>query len=518
MKKSLIRQSTSNVLVSIIARIVVMLLPFVVRTVIIRTLGNLYVGVDSLFSSILNMLSLSELGFSSAVVYAMYKPVAENDEEKVRALLCFYKRVYQIVGCVILGVGLILLPNIKFFIAKGTEYPTDINIYIVYLILLINTSISYFFFAYKNSLLVATMRNDLDSLIEMCRSLVSHLLQIAILLIFRNYYLYVVILPIVTLANNIVRNVIINKKYPQYKGSKSKLSQEDKKDIMTRVGALVGHKLGGFVFTSVDSLVISAFLGLTILGQYSNYYSIFAAVYAMESTIYTAIQSTIGNILVTKSQEECYKIFKSIFIVNAAVTCFCTLCFLTLYQPFMRLWIGEGSLLGYEIPILLAAYYFVKSTRRVLFVFKEAAGMWRENLLMPYISVAVNVIFNILLVKTIGLPGVIISSIAAILLVEMPWETVVFFKKYFKAHQKAYWGKVVLVTILCVLLSGFSVALYYLVSNWISNLILQMVILLFMCLIITAIVYVPILIYSEEGKMIKPYIKSLFQKQKKSLK
>ena len=288
MQKSLVKQSMSNVIVSIVTRIIVMLLPFVVRTVIIRILGILYVGVDSLFSSLLNMLSLSELGFSSAIVYAMYKPIAEGDDKKVAALLSFYKNVYRIVGAVILAVGLILLPNIKWFIAEGTEYPSNINLYIIYLILLVNTTASYFFFAYKNSLLIASMRNDIDSLIDMGRSILSHVGQIILLLIFKNYYFYIALLPIITISNDLVRNVIINKRYPQYLDSSIKLTKSEKKDIMSRVGALIGHKLGGFVFTSVDSIIISAFLGLITLGRYSNYYAIFAAVYAMESTVYTA--------------------------------------------------------------------------------------------------------------------------------------------------------------------------------------------------------------------------------------
>ena len=261
MKKSLVKQSTSNIVVSIMARAIVMLLPFIVRTVIIRVLGVLYVGVDSLFSSLLNMLSLSELGFSSAIVYAMYKPMAENDHAQVNALLRFYKNVYRLVGCVILVAGLIVLPNIKFFIAEGTEYPSDINLYIVYAVLLLNTAIGYFFFAYKNSLLVASMRNDIDSLIDMGRSVLSHVGQIVLLLIFKNYYFYVAFLPIVTITNDVTRNLIINKRYPQYLNLKAKLTKEEKKEIMSRVGALIGHKLGGFVFTSVDSMIISAFLG-----------------------------------------------------------------------------------------------------------------------------------------------------------------------------------------------------------------------------------------------------------------
>ncbi len=508
MVKLLANQSIKNIVVGLVSKIIVMLLPFFVRTAIINTLGNIYVGVDSLFVSILNMLSLSELGFSSAIVYSMYKPVAENDNEKIAALLDFYKKVYRIVGSVILLGGLILLPNIEMFIAEGTEYPTDINIHIVFLVFLINTSISYFFFAYKNALLIATMRNDIHSVIEMCRSMASHLLQIAVLVIFKNYYLFVIVLPIVTLANNFAINVVVNKRYPQYLSVKSKLDKQDRKDILTRVGALIGNKLGAVVFTSVDSIVISSFLGLVILGKYTNYYSILAAVYAIESTVFSAIQSTIGNVLVTKTKERSYSIFKTIFTLNMAVSAFCTCCFLVLYQPFMELWLGKENLLGYEITVWLAIYYFVKSTRHTLFMFKEAAGMWKETFWMPYVSVVVNLILNILMVQIIGLAGVIISSIAALVFVEMPWETTVFFRKFLKMKMLPYIRKIFISVILCFAVGLSSITLGSWLVHAIPNLVLQIVILLLMCLLITAAVYIPIIRCSKESSNIIQLIKN----------
>ena len=487
-----LKQSTRNVVVNVGAKMIMMLLPFAIRSAMIYTLGNLYLGLDSLFSSVLNMLSLSELGFSSAIVYAMYKPVAQHDDRKVRALLTFYKRIYRIVGSVILVIGLALLPNIHMFIAEGTAYPQDINIYVVYLVLLVNTALSYFLFAYKNAILVATMRNDLDALLDLLRSLLSHGLQIVVLLMLRSYYLYILVLPVITIVNNLTRSFVINKRFPQYIG-KETLEKAEQKDIMTRVGALIGNKIGGVVFTSVDSMVISAYLGLEILGKYGNYYTIFTAVYAVFSTAYTAIQSTVGNSLVSKSREENYSLFRKLFAGNGVITCLSTCCFLFLYQPFMRLWVGEANLLGYEIPALLALYYFVKSTRRICFLFKEAAGMWRETWLMPYISVAVNLVANILMVKWIGLPGVLLSSIFALVVVEIPWETNVFFKKYFEKSPVAYFGK----TIIAMLQTGIAACCVGLVSHYIDPLIandlLRLIIRLLMCLVVSIIIYLPML-------------------------
>nr|WP_288723697.1 oligosaccharide flippase family protein [uncultured Sellimonas sp.] len=484
------RQSVKNVFVNISAKMIMMLLPFFIRSVMIYTLGNIYLGLDSLFSSILNMLSLSELGFSSAIVYAMYKPIAENDDIKVRALLTFYKKIYFIVGSIIIGVGLILLPNLEMFIAKGTEYPKDINIHIVYLILLFNTGISYFLYAYKSSVFIATMRNDLDAIIELIRSLISHGLQIFALLIFKNYYLYILILPCITVLNNLYRSHVVDQLYPQYKGQEH-LSKEDKKDIMTRVGALIGNKIGGVVFTSVDSIVISAVLGLEVLGKYTNYYTIFTAVYAVGSTAYTAIQSTVGNSLICRTKEENYSLFRKLFTGNAIISCFCTCCFVFLYQPFMRLWVGNENVLDNSIPVLLALYFWVKSTRRICFLFKEAAGMWREDWLKPYISVLLNVTLNIYFAKTIGLPGVILSSVIALIVVEIPWETVVFFRKYFEKNIFPYLKEIFKSAVITILAVAFIWILSYKMNGRIENDIMLICVRMGMCVITTGCLYFP---------------------------
>lgn len=486
------KQTTKNVVVNVMAKMVMMLLPFAIRSVMIYTLGTLYLGLDSLFSSILNMLSLSELGFSAAIVYAMYKPVAENDDRKVRALLTFYRTVYRIVGCVIVAVGLVLLPNLKMFIAEGTAYPEDINIYVVYLILLVNTGSSYFLFAYKNSILVATMRNDLNAIMDMVRSLVSHGLQIVLLVVFRDYYLYVLVLPIITIANNLCRNHIINKRYPQYM-SKEPLDKAARKDIMTRVGALIGNRIGGVVFTSVDSIVISSFLGLGILGCYTNYYTIYAAVYAVFSSAYIAIQSTIGNSLVCKTKEENYVLFRKLFSGNSILTCLSTCCFLFLYQPFMRIWVGEANLLGWEIPVLLALYYYTQSTRRICFLFKEAAGMWREDWLKPYVSVIINLTFNIVMVQIIGLPGVIISSIVALALVEVPWETTVFFKRFFQKKMTPYLWDILRSLLSTAVAAALVGVVSYGFDRICSNDFLLLAVRFLLCAVATMLVYLPVL-------------------------
>ena len=499
-------QAGKNIVINVVAKIVVMLLPFATRTVIIYSLGVEYLGIDSLFASILNVLSLSELGFSSAIVFSMYKPIAEGNDKKVCALLTYYKKVYRIVGCIILGIGLILLPNIHMFIAKGTEYPLDINLYIIYSIFLFNTCISYFLFAYRSSLLAATMRTDVDALFNLGRSILQYGLQLLVVTLFKQYYLYILVVPIVTVVNNLMRNIWIVKRYPQY-CIETILPKEDRRDIFFKVRALIGNKLGGMIFSTADNIVISAFLGLEILGKFSNYNLIFTTIYAIESVAYTSIQPIIGNVLVTRSQNLCYALFKKLFVLNACITAICTACFVVLYQPFMLIWVKKENMLPNSIPILFAIYYMVKSTRRLLFVYKEAAGMWCEDFWKPYVSVTVNLIVNIILVKLIGLPGIIISSVAAILFVEIPWETKVFFKKFFRWSIKSYIGYFTLAILLSIMFSLICSILGKWICQIVSYPLYQIVILLAMCIIVGLIMSIPILLNSPWRDEIQNFIK-----------
>ena len=214
---------------------------------------------------------------------------------------------------------------------------------------------------------------------------------------------------------------------------------------------MVGNRIGSVVFSSADTIVISRFLGLTILAQYTNYYTIFAAVYGIESTAFTAIQSVIGNIMANDAEDK-YRVFKSLFVVNSIISIFCTCCFVILYQPFIRSWVGINNILNDSILILLAIYFFVRSIGKTGFVFYEAAGLWKADFLKPYISVLFNIISNVVLVQFIGLPGVVISSILAIIVVELPWETIVIFKNIFPKKMTSYVVEMLKSLIICIVL------------------------------------------------------------------
>lgn len=290
-------------------KVVVTLLPFLMRTIMIYKMGTQYLGLSSLFSSILSMLSLAELGFGNALVYSMYKPIAENNVDEVCALLALYKKIYRIIGLFILGIGVLISPFLQHFIHGSI--PEDINLYLLYFIYLINTAASYFLFAYKNSLLAAFQRNDISNNISTVLTLIEYLVQIAVILRFENYYLYAIAFPVFTVIGNLVRTAIVQKKFPQYL-CRGEVGKSQKRDIYTKALALASHKIGNTISTALDSMVISTFLGLTAVAIFDNYRYIITTVMALILIIYNSMAAGIGNRMNVNTIEKCHKEFYAV--------------------------------------------------------------------------------------------------------------------------------------------------------------------------------------------------------------
>lgn len=422
------RNTILGAVTGITNKLVVTFLPFVMRTIMIRFMGTQYLGLSSLFSSILNMLSLAELGFGSALVFSMYKPIAENDEETICALLNLYRTIYRIIGTVILVVGIAISPFVNRFI--NGEVPHDINVQALYFIYLFNTVVSYFLFAYKNSLLSAFQRNDISSIVGTILTGIEYSIQIMLVIRFRNYYCYAVVFPVFTIIGNLVRAAIVQRKYPQYicKGS---ITKDQKKEIFRKTLALASHKVGNTISTSLDSLVVSSFLGLSSVAIFGNYNYIVTTVMAMLWIVYSSMTAGIGNRMNLHSIEDNYSDFIALTSFNNFVMCWATGCILFLYQPFMELWAGKENLLGVSSVLIFSIYFYVYQSRKIVLVYKDAAGLWSEDQLKPLVGAGVNLILNITLVQIIGINGVIISSIISFLFIEIPWESRTLYKCYF---------------------------------------------------------------------------------------
>lgn len=437
-----------NVGSGILYKLISIFLPFILRTVMIHEMGIQYAGLNTLFSSILQVLNMTELGFGSALTFSMYKPIAENDNAKICALLNLYKRIYRFIGILILGMGLCVLPFIKYFI-KGT-YPDDINIYFLYLIYLFNTSISYFLYANMQALLNAKQRNDIINKIHSTTYFASYILQIIAIIITHNYYVYIILTPICTIVNNIISAICCNKLYPQIK-CLGDISKEEKSNIYRKVKALFGHKIGAIVLISLDSIFVSSFLGLTAVGIYGNYFYILNAINGIIDIGYHAMLASIGNCIETENKERVYQLFDKLSFILAWIICICCVCFIGLYQPFMVLWAGKSNLFPFITVVFIVVYFYSQKSRVIIINFKDAAGLWNFDFWKPYIGILFSVGSKLILVNIMGIDGIFLSSILTFILIYLPMETYVIFRHLFQKSPKKYILKYIYYTIVTII-------------------------------------------------------------------
>jgi len=426
-----------------------LILPFIMRTIVIYTLGIEFVGLNSLFTSILQVLSLSELGVGSALVFSMYKPIVDDDENKICALMNLYKLYYGIIGGVILVVGIAIIPALPYLV--DSDIPTGVNIYYLYILTLIPTVLSYWLFAYRKSVISAHQRNDVDNIISAIYTTILFIFQLIALLVFQNYYLYLIGTLISVILKNIIIYFVSKKIFPFYNPI-GKIDKDERKKINKQVLDIFTSKIGGTITNSADSIVISSFLGLVTLGIYQNYYYIIYAVIGFFNIFYAATTAGIGNSILVESKEKNFKDFLVISYIISFLISICVSCFGALFQPFITLWVGEEYLLDYKCVLLFCLYFYVYELAMPWAMYKDASGLWHKDKWRPLVGSLVNLGLNLILVQFIGIYGILLSTIISYLFISMPWLLHNLFKYLFKKGRKQYIIKLSLY-FLCTLVS-----------------------------------------------------------------
>lgn len=440
LEMSRVRNTSRNAVVGLIYFIVNLTFSFVNRSVLIYVLSESYLGLSSLFTNVLSVLSVAELGFGTVLVYNMYKPIAEKDETKVAALLRAYKYIYMLVGIVVAVVGLILLPFLPYLIKDDTS-GLGVNIYVLFSIYLLNTVIGYFF-SYKRSLIFAHQRNDIENKSKIVYLSTLNILQIIVLFATKNYTLYVGVMPIATAVDCLIIYRVSTKLYKYPKGGR--LDPDTKKDIKKNVLAMLCHKIGGIIVFGTDSILISAFLGLALLGKYSNYMMIISALRALMTVFITSMQASVGDSVAQRSAEENYRLFKRINFIIAWLSGLFTICCVCLFQHFMTVWssmVGKNQSLDFLCMFLLSVSFFITVTRSVVNLYKEVVGLFIQDAYKPIVESVLNIVLSIVLCRYIGLAGIILGTILSSVTFVIWVETYVLYKYYFKLNFMRYFAR-----------------------------------------------------------------------------
>jgi len=443
MKLDFVRNTKRNIVANAINNGIRLLFPFLNRTLFLWLLGPAYLGLNGLFGSILGVLMLAELGFGTAIVCSMYKPVADDDRELLCAYLRFYRKVYRWVGAAIFIVGLCLLPFLRNLVHG--DVPADVDLHILYLIHLVNTSASYFLFAYRGSILGAHHRNDVITNIRTAVSVVQYVTVFLILLVTRNYYYYIIATVAFTVTQNILLVRASRRLFPDIE-PRGRLPDAMRRRVIDDVKSIFMHKVGGVISSSLGNLVVSAFLGLVAVAAYGNYYYVYTTVTGLAGIAYTSMLGGFGNKIYTESKEANFALLMKANRLTLIIALWCAAMMTALYQPFISIWVKhDPELVRHALTaVLMVVLFCVNISRQVLLTFKSAAALWKPDRLKPLVAGIFNLVVSISLIVTLPdaykIDCVIFATLAGYAFIQIPWETHVVFTAFFNRDQaQKYW-------------------------------------------------------------------------------
>lgn len=413
----------------VVSLVIVSVIPFIMRTIMLKFLGDEYVGLNSLFTSILQVLSISELGINDAIIFYLYKPMAERNERKVREILGLYKNAYRIIGLIVFVVAIIFVPFLPKII-KG-DLPSDVNMYVLYFVYITDLLISYF---YKNYCLSIFQTNQ--SLYHRYKSesiiwIITYAFQILFIVTFRNYYGYVLMIPVATLMINTATWLLSKKYYPDYY-PEGKPDKSFFGDFWKKVSAMALMKFRDVFRFSLDSIVISGFLGIIMLAKYSNYYIIFSVCVMFMNLFSKAMLQSLGNSVASESIESNRGAIKMYSFLLQLVILVISACFVCLCNIFITCWIGEEYTFPLRTVILFAISFYLLHISSVSGLIRNSTGIWTVGKWIPFAETIVNLVCDIVLVQYFEQDGVIIGTIISLALINIPFETNVVFREYFK--------------------------------------------------------------------------------------
>ncbi len=432
------KNTLRNLLTAWAGQIMVLACNFVSRAVFVKILPVEYLGINGLFSNILSVLSLADLGLSFSVSYYLYEPISVGNERKIVQIMHFFKKVYTVIGSVVLGVGILMTPFLGWFLSEETSIP---NLKIIYILYVFNSAISYFY-TYKTILLGADQKNYIVNNLRYVTKILQIVIGIGVLYITKDYIAYYSIQIVATILFNLGISYKANKLYPFLKvESEERISDEDKRIIGKNTIAMLYHKIGTVIVNGTDNILISKYVNIVAVGLYSNYTLLLVNLTSVLDHIFSAMSASVGNFNATESKERQEDLFHTIFLLEFVVYNFCTIALFVLFNPFISLWLGDEYLMGQDVVFVIVLNFFLQGMRKVILIFKDAYGLFRQDRYKPLFEAIINLIVSICLLKKIGIIGVFIGTTISSVSTYLWVEPLVVFKYGIGFGLKRYWRK-----------------------------------------------------------------------------
>lgn len=483
------------------------ILGFVSRTLFIYFLGAEYLGYSGLLNNIFGFLSIAELGVGTAITFSLYEPLANKDNEKVSMLMTLYKKVYRLIAGFVFFLGLVFFPFLDFFI-ESSQRPE--NIEIIYFLFLFNIVTNYLV-SYKISLLNADQQSYKLTLIQVSGNVITIIMQIVSLIIFKDYIIYLIVQIILSNISLIIQSEYVKKLYPKINFNyNKKLDKKDRKVIVKNIKSLMILKLGDVCVNSTDNLIISKYVNLMSVGVYSNYILIRNMVNGYIKAIYSNMTSSFGNLIVSEGKEKQLKMFENLMFLSFWIYGFESVCLFTLYNPFMKIWLNDVRLVfSDEIVFLIVLNNFLTGLRMPSITIKNAAGLYYEDRIVSFVFAIVNLFVSIVLVKKIGISGVIIGTIIGSLSLADWYRPKIIYNKLFDKSVFCYFKKYIryiFIVLIEIFISFYFSRIIVISNNIILQFCFQMIIAIFIPNFINFILFNK----SEEFLYLKSVILMIF--------
>lgn len=496
--------SLKNIISGVSGQIITLVLQFISRTVFIHTLGIEYLGVSGLFTNVISILNITELGIGTAIVYSLYKPLAEKDIITIKATMNLYRKAYFAVGCAIACIGLILLPFLPFVMKGSTNL---VNVQLIYILYVFQSVSTYWFFAYKSSLLIADQKKYIFNFIRYIIMTISTITQIALLLLFKSFMLYTVI----GILSNIILNIFIAKKvdklYPYIKNkTDDRLPKESTKEIFKNVFGMSMYKINSVIVRSTDNIVISAFISVTAVGLYANYLMITTSLIAIIKLVFSAVTASVGNLYASDTKERNEFIFRCLNMLSFWIYSVCGICLWVLFNPFITLWIGKEFLLNLEVVFLIALNFVMDGFQNVSIIYKDACGLFWKGRYRPVATAIINVVLSVLLAPKLGISGVLLGTIISRLFTTWWYEPWMIYKFAFNMSSKRYFTRYIFLFSL-VVVNG--ILLQFLILKLPNVTWIDLIIKLIICIIMPNTVFYLVFRQKEEFNYLIDIIKHL---------
>ncbi len=491
-QRSRTEYSARNTTVAVVARVTAILLGFVTRVVFTHTLSADYVGISGLFKDILNVLALSELGVETAITYVLYKPISEGDVEKQKSLMQLYKSFYRLVAGFVLVAGLLIIPFMDVLIK---DQPDVEHLILIYLMYLFNSVLSYFW-VYKRTLIDAHQLSYIGVLYSTVFLLIQDVLQIVILLLTRNFILFLSVLILCTIANNICISGKANKMYPYLKDKNvQKLSKEEKQGIIQNIRAMMLHKIGGVLVNNTDNLLLSALVGTLSVGRYSNYYLIIGSARQVLEQFFRGITASVGNMGVKESKEQIKKIFETSFFIGQWLYGLVAICLYEVIDVFVGVSFGEQYVFPGRVTLILCLNFYLTGMRQATLVFRDSMGLFRYDRYKSIAEAIINLVVSLILGHYMGTVGVFLGTMFSTVTTSLWVEPLMLYRHKLKESCKGYFLKY-------ALYAGVTFLLWYgvdrLCRQITGNPVVVCVLRILVCMVITNLVY--LILYHRTGE------------------